>query len=248
MAASEGSAEAAWREVVARGGQAGALAAELDWSATPLGPVAGWPQSLRTAVGICLTSRFPLLVWWSDELVMVYNDAYRPILGASKHPGAMGAPGRLIWPEIWDVIGPMLEGVLRGDGATWSDDQLLILDRNGYLEECYFTFSYSPILDESGGIGGVFTAVTETTDEVVGTRRLQALGDLTGALVDVTSIDEVAGRTMDVLAGAVADVPFAELHVVDGHGHRLAGRVGAAVLPAGGGTWPLDEVLASTEP
>ena len=109
---------------------------------------------------------------------MIYNDAYRPMLGQSKHPRALGAPGREIWTEIWDVIGPMLEQVMAGGGATWSADQLLVLDRNGYPEECYFTFSYSPITDESGGVGGVFCAVTETTERVVGERRLATLAEM----------------------------------------------------------------------
>src|SRR5690348_15878377 len=106
-----------------------------DWAATPLGSVESWPQSLRTAVSICLASRFPILIWWGPELVMLYNDAYRPVLGVTKHPRAMGQRGRECWPEIWDVIGPMLDGVMSRGEATWSDDQLLLLDRNGYVEE-----------------------------------------------------------------------------------------------------------------
>ena len=162
-------------ELFAGGGEMGALMKTIDWSLTPLGPAAQWPQSLRTALSICLHSRFPMLLWWGPELVMLYNDAYRPILGATKHPHSMGQRGQACWPEIWDVIGPMLEGVLLKGEATWSDNQLLLLDRNGYVEECYFTFSYSPIHDESGNIGGIFTAVTETTGEVLSERRLHTL-------------------------------------------------------------------------
>jgi hypothetical protein len=123
----------------------------LDWSKTPIGPVSSWPQSLRSAVSICLGSRFPILVWWGPQLVMLYNDAYSPILGSAKHPRVMGQAGQECWPEIWHIIGPMLEGVMNLGEATWSDGQLLILNRNGYPEECYFTFSYSPIRDETGG-------------------------------------------------------------------------------------------------
>lgn len=161
--------------VLMGGGEMGALMRAVDWSVTPLGPVADWPQSLRTAVSICLASRFPMLIWWGPDLVMLYNDAYRPILGAMKHPAAMGQRGAACWPEIWDIIGPMLTGVLTHGEATWSEDQLLLLDRNGYVEECYFTFSYSAIRDESGGVGGVFTAVTETTARVLSERRLRTL-------------------------------------------------------------------------
>ena len=103
------------------GGDMGALMRSMDWSKTRLGPVENWPQSLRTAVSICLASHFPMLIWWGPEFVKLYNDAYRPMLGATKHPMAMGQPGRECWPEIWDIIGPMLEGVLREGKATWSE-------------------------------------------------------------------------------------------------------------------------------
>src|SRR6202165_4326470 len=132
-------------ECLAGGGGMGAYMRSLDWSQTPLGPVNKWPQSLRTSVSTCLNSRFAILIWWGPDLVMLYNDAYRDII-ASKHPAALGHPGRQCWPEIWDIIGPMLEGVLRRGEATWSENQLLLLERNGYPEECYFTFSYRPIL------------------------------------------------------------------------------------------------------
>ena len=151
-----------------------------DWSKTPLGPASAWPQSLRTALNICLDSRFPILIWWGPELVMLYNDAYAPIIGA-KHPRALGQRGAECFPEIWEIIGPMLAGVRERGEATWSDDQLLLLERNGFPEECYFTFSYSPIRDESGAIAGVFTAVAETTSHVIGARRLRILRKLTAA-------------------------------------------------------------------
>ena len=160
------------------GSEMSGLMRAMDWSTTPLGPAESWPQSLRTTVSVCLNSRFPMLLWWGPDLIMLYNDAYRPILGATKHPRALGAAGRDIWPEIWDIIGPMLHGVIERGEATWSDDLLLVLDRNGYPEECYLTFSYSPIRDESGGVGGVFTAVHETTGRVIGERRLRTLREL----------------------------------------------------------------------
>ena len=143
-------------DCLAGGGEMGALMRSLDWAATPLGPAAAWPQSLKTSVSICLNSGFPLLVWWGKDLVKLYNDAYRPLIG-DKHPAAMGQAGRVVWPEIWDIIGPMLRGVLETGIPTRSEDLLLFLERRGYPEECYFTFSYSPIRDETGGVGGVFT-------------------------------------------------------------------------------------------
>ena len=172
-------------------GEMSQLMRATDWSNTPLGPVAGWPQSLRTAVSICLASRFPILIWWGPELIMLYNDAYRPMLGV-KHPASLGAPGRHVWTEIWNIIGPMLDGVLHKGAATWSDDQFLALERNGYPEECYFTFSYSPIRDESGGVGGVFCAVTETTQRVLNERRTVLARDIAAALVEARSTEEYA--------------------------------------------------------
>ena len=198
------------------GSEMAALIAATDWSASPLGDPQTWPPSLRTAVGICLSSRFPILLWWGPDLAMVYNDAYRPMLGRSKHPRALGAPGREVWTEIWDVIGPMLEQVMRGDGATWSTDQLFVLERNDHPEECYFTFSYSPITEESGEVGGVFCAVTETTEQVIGERRLATLADMASLMGAATRADAIhcarsilGANPADHPAVVVLDVPVA---------------------------------------
>jgi len=193
------------------GGQMGALMRTKDWSATPLGPARSWPQSLRTAVSICLDSRFPILVWWGPELIMIYNDAYSQILGA-KHPAALGARGEDCWPEIWDTIRPMLSGVLQRGEATWADDLLLLLERNGYPEECYFTFSYSPIRDESGGIGGIFTPVKETTERVIGERRLRTLRELAARKSQSKSEQETWDLAAKTLAENPYDLPFAVLY------------------------------------
>lgn len=248
-------------DTLAGGGEMGALIRSLDWSMTPLGPVESWPQSLRTSVSICLASHFPMLIWWGPELVMLYNDAYRPMLGTTKHPQSMGQRGRECWPEIWDIIGPMLEGVLRKGEATWSENQLLPLDRNGYVEECYFTFSYSPIRDETGGIGGVFTAVTETTRQVLGDRRLRTLHDLAERSAEARTAEEVCLIAAETLADNTADIPFALLYVLaqDGKTARLAGSSGLAtgttasplVVEVAGTSaerfdaWPLEEVIGT---
>jgi hypothetical protein len=213
----------------------------FHWTATPLGPIESWPTSLRTAVGICLRSRFPMLLWWGSELVMLYNDAYRPILGGSKHPAALGAPGETMWQEIWPVIGPMLQSVRDAGKATWSEDQLLVFDRNGYAEECYFTFSYSPIIDETGAVGGVFTAVTETTGRVIGERRMATLRRLGELSAVATASDAQACRAvLDVLAGDPADVPFSLIYLLaeDGASARLVGSYGIATGGAGAAIAP----------
>ena len=166
---------------LAGGGALGALMRNMDWSATTLGPTDTWPQSLRTSVSTCLNCSFPILVWWGPELVKLYNDAYAIILG-DKHPYALGTPGQKVWPEIWDTIGPMLGRVMDYGEATPANDLPLLLHRHGYPEQCWFSFSYSPIRDEVGRVVGVFCPVIETTARVLAERRSAALLDLERAL------------------------------------------------------------------
>ena len=209
------------------------LMRKLDWSRTPFGTVSTWPDSLKTAVAICLTSRFPMVMWWGPDLLMLYNDAWRPVLGQTKHP-AIAKPGREVWPEVWHIIGPMLEGVLTTGQATWQDDQLLLLDRNGYLEEAYFTYSYSPIHLADGTVGGAFSAVSETTGRVLGERRLRTLRDL-GAQAALAKTEEEACRiTMGALTENQTDVPFALLYLLssDGACLTLSGSTPENVPPA----------------
>ncbi|HEX7181781.1 MAG TPA: ATP-binding protein [Thermoanaerobaculia bacterium] len=202
-------------DCLAGGGEMGERMRSLDWARTPLGPVEGWPQSLRTAVSICLNSKFPMVIWWGPELILLYNDGWIPILGPAKHPRALGSPGREIWPEIWDVIGPMFESVMTTGQATWSDDGLLLVNRYGYTEEAYFTWSYSPIRVESGGVGGVFTAVTETTPRVLGERRLQTLRALAEQATQAKTAEEACALAARTLAGNPHDLPFALLYLLD---------------------------------
>jgi signal transduction histidine kinase len=203
----------------AGGGEVGAILASIDWAHTPIGPVETWPQALRTSVRICLISRHDIILWWGPDLLVFYNDAYAPTLGI-HHPAAAGRPGREVWAEIWDVIGPMLEGVLRTGQPTWSYDQLLYPERNGYPEETYHTFSYSPIEDDTGNVGGVFTAVTETTPRVLAERRALAARDLAAAVVDARTAEEACTRAVRALALDPNDVPFALLYLLDREGLR----------------------------
>ena len=223
------------------GGEMGALMRAKDWTATPLGPVEQWPQSLRTTVSTCLNSRFPILIWWGPQLVKLYNDAYREVI-ASKHPFALGRPGRDVWPEIWDIIGPMLDAVVREGQATWSEDQFLPLERSGYSEECYFTFAYSPIRDESGGVGGVFSVVTETTRRVIGERRLRLLQALAAETAGDTTRD-VCRHAMSVLRRDPADVPFALVYLAEPDEGTLA--LTEATDESLDGQWPVAGVFES---
>ena len=137
----------------------------FDWSRTELGPMAAWPQSLRIAVSICMDSRFPMFVWWGPNRINIYNDAYVPILGA-KHPAAFGQPAEPTWKEIWDVVGPQADAVMQRGEATWNERVLLVMQRKGYVEDTWFTWSYSPIRDEHERIVGMFCACVEDTPRV----------------------------------------------------------------------------------
>ena len=149
---------------------------EFDWSTTPLGPVEAWSQSLRTTVATLLMSRHPMFLWWGPELVQIYNDAYRPSFGSGgRHPRALGAKGREFWTEIWDAIGPQIETVMSGRGATWHEDQYLPIERNGRLEDVWWTYGYSPVRDDDGSIGGTLVVCQETTKRVLGEARLKTL-------------------------------------------------------------------------
>lgn len=144
----------------------------FDWTTTPLGDFDNWPQSLRTIVSIILTSKFPMFLWWGDDLIQFYNDAYRPSLGNSgKHPAALGQNGVDCWPEIWPVVYPLIQKVFAGE-AVWSEDQLIPIYRNGKLEDVYWTFSYSPVSDDDGKINGVLVVCTENTEKVLAYAKL----------------------------------------------------------------------------
>jgi signal transduction histidine kinase/CheY-like chemotaxis protein len=160
------------------GGEMGALMRSYDWASTPLGAPESWPQCLRTAVGICLNSQFPMQLWWGADFTFLYNDACRAIL-ADKHPAALGMPGHIGFLEIWDVVGPMLKNVRDGGAPVACSDTLLRLERNGRRVDGYFTFSYSPVFDEQGKVGGILTPILETTERVIGERRLQVIGNFT---------------------------------------------------------------------
>jgi PAS domain S-box-containing protein len=205
----------------------------LDWSRTPLGPTSSWPQSLRTIVPIMLASRFAMRVLWGPEFIFLYNDGYRPILGASKHPSAMGSRTAESFRELWDVVGPLFHRVYAGE-AVALEDSLLPLDRNGYLEECYFTLSYSPIADDEGRIGGVLGVVHETTDRVLGERRTRTLRDLAMSASSTDTPDAALTTAARALGHNTTDIPFTLFYALDadGLGARLVSSVGLDHHPA----------------
>ena len=228
-----------------------------DWSRTPLGPVERWSPALRNAVTTSLTCAFPICIWVGPELALLYNDEYRPILGSAKHPTAMAVPGARVWAEIWSTIGPMLAQVMEHGEATRSRDLMLHIDREGYREEAYFSFSYSPIYDEHGKIVGVFCPVIETTEKVVGDRRLRTLRDL-ARCKGAESEAALYAAAAKVLEENQQDIPFALIYRVDDGGERAelvasSGiEIGAVAAPVDvdldalqGGTWLLGTVAQS---
>lgn len=171
-------------------GEMSELCREHDWGSTPLGPVETWPQSLRTAVGIVLQNRNPMFLFWGPEGIQFYNDAYRPSLGGgARHPQALGARAADFWLEIWTAIGPQIEQVMSAGEATWHEDQYLPIERNGRLEDVWWTYSYSPVPDETGGVGGVLVTCQETTRRVLMERdRARMLQDTERAELRAASI------------------------------------------------------------
>lgn len=161
-------------DFLAGGGEMGELMRSLDWSRTAVGTPDKWPQSLRTATRILLNTRHPMYIFWGETATCLYNDAYRQSIGAERHPGSLGRPAREVWDEIWDVIGPQIDQVSTGKGATWHENQLVPITRNGVRDDVYWTYGYSPIDDESAphGVGGVLVVCTETTAQVESAKKL----------------------------------------------------------------------------
>jgi PAS domain S-box-containing protein len=219
------------------GGEMGARVRAFNWSATALGPFEQWPPSLRNAVGICLSSSFPMFVWWGPDLINIYNDAYAPVLG-KRHPAALGGAARVIWHEIWPAIGDEIEGVISRGQPVSRERMRLILERNGYPEETFFTYSHSPIPDDHGGIGGLFQVCTDETARVLAEReRDKATADLadTRARLERTlTAADVGTWTWDVQKNSV---------VAD---RNLAFLFGVTDQQANGG--PLDAYLAAINP
>src|SRR3978361_84289 len=151
-------------DFLAGGGEMGALTRGYDWSATPIGPAETWPQSLRTAVRILLNTNHPMFIWWGEDLIQFYNDAYRQTMGPERHPSALGAPGRECWAEIWPIIGPQIDLVLRGGGSVWNEDRLVRVTPHGGAEDVWWTYSYSPI-DDHGEVGGVLVICSDVSNE-----------------------------------------------------------------------------------
>jgi signal transduction histidine kinase len=195
----------------------GALVRDRDWSKTPLGASADWPQSLRTVVDILLTSRYAMWMGWGEELTFLYNDAYRPTLGL-KHPWALGSPASKVWAEIWRDIGPRIQTVLSTGEATYDEGLLLFLERSGFPEETYHTFSYSPLSDDFGRVSGMLCVVTEETERIISERRMTTLRELASGLAAANTESEVLAAVEKQLSTNTKDLPFTLTYLFEADG------------------------------
>jgi PAS domain S-box-containing protein len=234
------------------------LMKRFDWASTPIGPPGLWPESLKTAVRIMLTSRQPIWIGWGKELIYLYNDPYKSIIGG-KHPWALGRPTATVWKEIWNQIAPLLGKAMGGDEGTYTEAQLLIMERNGFPEETYYTFSYSPIPIEDGAAGGIFCANTDDTQRVIGERQLSLLRELASSAAEARSVREACERSAGALASDPLDLPFAMIYMIEPGGQlaQLTALSGIAPdHPAVESTlsltraisWPLADVLHDHAP
>ena len=213
-------------DVFAGGGELGDRMRGFAWADTALGPVDSWPQSLRTCVRIILTSSQPMFVWWGDQLINLYNDAYCSIL-AGKHPWALGRPAAEVWREIWSDVEPRATHAMRENRGTFDEALLLIMERSGYREETYYTFSYSPVPGDRGGPGGILCANSSDTQRILGERQQALLREVSATAVEARTTTEVCDRIALALATNPRDLPFALLYAVNADDTaELCARVG----------------------
>jgi len=241
------------------GGALGRLVREFDWTKTPLGAIDEWPQSLKAVVRVVLTSRFAMWMSWGPELTFLYNDDYARMTLGKKHPWALGKPSQEVWKEIWDDIGPRIHRVLETGEATWDEALLLFLERSGYREETYHTFSYSPLTGDDGNVAGHLCVVTEETDRVIGERRLKTLRSLALELSKTITEEEAVSCIARCLGENQRDLPFTLLYLFDEDGKeaRLACQTGmpeqhpagpeSIDLAAKNPAWPLGDLLTGKD-
>ncbi|CAG4893945.1 response regulator [Paraburkholderia saeva] len=243
------------------GGEMGALIRGYDWASTPMGPPETWPQGLKIGIRVMLTSRQPIWIGWGSELIYFYNDPYKSIIGG-KHPVALGQPTEIVWHEIWSEISPLLDTALKGEEGTFVEQKLLIMERNGFPEETYYTFSYSPLPDGDGGTGGIICANSDDTARVLGERQLALLRELAASTADARTWQETCALSAAALQLNARDIPFAMLYSSEpGSDHvSLVGTSGiAADHPAApsvmyhddrdsSAVWPFADVLRTQKP
>jgi signal transduction histidine kinase len=219
-------------EFLSGGGEMGERIRNYDWGSTSLGPVETWPQNLRTCIRIMLTSRQPIWIGWGKEMIKFYNDPYKAIVGG-KHPWALGKPACVVWKEIWHDIEPMLYQVMEKNEGIYAESQLLIMVRNGYPEETYYTFSYTPILGDDGKPAGMICANTDDTYRIINERQLKTLTLLGQNLTEAKTNSEVIRDTIDTLKSNMYDFPFALFYEYNEHKAVLAAATHEEIIDTG---------------
>ncbi len=224
------------------GGDMGTFLRQKDWSQSPLGPMSEWPASLRTAVSLVLNSSFPIAIAWGEQHTQIYNDGYRMICG-DKHPDSMGQDFSECWASAFPAIGEAFYLALSGETA-FLEDQRMFLDRLGYLEETFFTFSFSPIRDETGKVAGLFHPVTETTSQMISQRRTRTLRDLSVSAAKGRSVEEAFTLAVETLANSNFDLPFVTIYLLDEVG-QTATLVATTGIPPGTAATPATVAIAA---
>jgi PAS domain-containing protein len=242
-------------ELLSKGGEMGELIRSHNWASTPLGAIDTWPQSLLTTLNILLHAQFPMFLWWGDELIQFYNDAFRPSLGMDgKHPKALGQKAIDSWPESWAVIKPLIDQVRSGDQPVWSEDQLIPIYRNGKMEDVHWTFSYSGVTVEDGSIGGVLVICNETTGKVMSLKKLQETEDQLRFAIEATELAtfdynpatntfKSNNRLKDwfgLPANAEVDLSFAIAAVAEQDKQRVTDAINTALQYAFGGFYNIE--------
>ena len=246
---------------LAGGGEMGERIRTFDWFRSPLGPIEKWPQSLKTSVSIILNTAHPMWIGWGPEITFLYNDAYIEVLSRAKHPQALGKPCSEVWAEIWDICGPLVEKVFRKGESSFQNDVRFLMNRGDFVEETFYSFSYSPIRDESGNVGGLFCPSADVTPKVLNARRLHTLSELAAKSLAEKSTENACASAAATLAGNPADIPFALLYMVESDGKvaRLEQSVGVppgmpnisptviqlTAAPRSDGLWPLSQLFAA---
>jgi PAS domain S-box-containing protein len=245
---------------LAGGGEMGERIRAFDWSHSPLGPIEKWPQSLKTSVSLILNTAHPMWIGWGRDVTFLYNDAYINVLSMAKHPQALGKPSSEVWAEIWDICSPLVEKVYRNGESSFRNDVRFLMNRGDFVEEKYYSFSYSPIRDESGNVGGLFCPSTDVTPKVLNARRLHTLSKLAAKSLAEKSTKNACVSVAATLAENPEDIPFALLYLIEADG-KLARLEQSVGIPAGvhpispttselagppnkGGLWPVRQVFA----
>ncbi|HVW68209.1 MAG TPA: EAL domain-containing protein [Steroidobacteraceae bacterium] len=230
--------------IFAAGGTVGALMRTIDWSATALGPADRWPQSLISTLSICLSTRFPVSVYWGPQHLLLYNDAWIPIEGG-RHPAALGQPVRAVRPETWDFIAPTFKRAFEHGESSWAERQYTASSRHGYVEECYFDYGLSPIRGEGDRIVGLFMPATETTHRVLARRRNILMHAFATTTASASSVEQACVLGTEILASGAADVPFCMTYLLN-ESDRLAYLVAAQGFASGSPACPPIVPLAET--